>query len=203
MKKTRILALLLALLLLALPLLSCSDKPETPPEAPLPSTPQSPTPEGDGPANDGEPNTDPDYDPTKDPELFLSNNGYPMEFKVVFTKDGYGFDTAAGTILNGSNSLRYTFAGDDLRDLYRIFDNCNLWTLPTALTYSQLTGNSAGESVLLYALTVSTVDREARTYYIDSAAISRLSSDPNVANLSAAVTELEALTAMYAEKAGN
>lgn len=205
MKKTRLLALLCAfLMLLSLPLIACSEEPTQSPDQ-NPSQSPAPTPGGgnDDAANMGEPNTDPDYDPTKDPGLFLSTNGYPMDFKVVFTKDGYGFDTASNTILNGSDSCSYTFTGEDFRDLYRIFDNCNLWSLPLDLTYSRLTGNSAGEPVAVFALTVSTAEQESRTYRIDSASIARLANDPNVSNLGAAVTELEACTAMYAEKAKN
>ena len=197
MRKLRFLAGLLALLLL-LTLVACSD--DSPTENPPAGTPL-PTPgngaEGNGEA-DGEPNTDPDAHPETDPGTFLQQNGYPMTFAIQFTKDGYGFDTATGNVLNGSETVKYNFGPDDYRDLYRCLDEGNLWTLPTDLTYSKLAGASAPEGPgAQYQLTVATDDQAAKTYRIDSAAISLLQNDPQVSNMSTIVNYLYACVEMY------
>ena len=205
MKKFRLIAILLALVLCAATLLSCSDEqPEGGPNAPAGSPPSGDnyTP-GDN-DNDMSGNTDPESDPDADPGVFLAENGYPMAFVVRFERDGYGFDTATNTLLNGSDSVTYTFTADDYRDLYNYFDNVNFWTLPLNLTYSNLTGNSAPEGAgIQYTLTVSRADRDTRTCYVDSAAISRLADDPDVANMGSLVRYLDACIAMYHENAAS
>ncbi|MBR6728412.1 MAG: hypothetical protein IKM08_09495 [Clostridia bacterium] len=205
MKTKRLLAILLALLLLlSLPLTACSDEEPAPGTEPDSTPTPTPTPDtGDRPpAEEGEPNTDPDYDPSADPEHFLSVNGYPMGFSVRFQKDGAdGFDTATNTLLNGSNSKSYAFTAGDFRDMYRILDNANLWQLSSNLTYSQLNGSSAPDGPgALYTLTVVTAERGSRTYLIDDAAIARLSTDPDVQNLTSVVTGLGSCAELYWER---
>ena len=206
MKKIRLIAILLALVLCATALLSCSDEqPEADPNA----NPQGSTPSGDNYApgdngNDMSGNTDPDANPGADPGVFLAENGYPMAFTVRFERDGYGFDTATNTLLNGSDSVTYTFTAADYRDLYNYFDNVNFWTLPLNLTYSNLTGSSAPEGAgTQYTLTVSRADRETRVCHVDSAAISRLADDPDVANMGSLVHYLDECIAMYHENAAS
>lgn len=214
MKKIRLLALLCALLLIALPLFSCGED-----EAPTTEDPPAATPGGNGngsgngsgngngaggSGNDESdlPNTDPDYDPDTDADLFLSIHGYPMGLKITFTKDHFGFDTASNTVLNGSNSVQYQFTADDLRDLYNRLDNCNFRELPTDLTYSTLTGSSAPSGAgAQYVLTVSTTEHGTKTCRIDAAAIERLSDNADVANLAGAVNYFYASAEAYRQSA--
>lgn len=206
MKKHRLLAGLLALLLLCLPLVACGDE-EQPAPAPAPNNTQTPPPPAGGDNNGGSnsdsaPNTDPDADIESDPSHFLAENGYPMNFTVRFEQNGYGFDTASNTILNGSESVTYTFTADDFRDLYRCLDNANFWQSPLDLTYSKLTGSSSPDGPgVQYTLTVSTADQSTRTCYIDSAAMTRLADNPDVNNFAVLVNYLDECVAMYHENA--
>ena len=194
MRKTRFLAMLLALLLLALPLIACGDDPAE--DAPHGNEDQgTPPADGSGGKDDGSV-----QDPATDPGIFLAQNGYPLGFAVQFTMDGYGFDTASNSLPNGSDTVNYTFTAADYVDLYRCLDNTNFWLLPLDLTYSNLTGNSAAEGPgIQYTITVTTSEG-TRTCYVDGAALSLLSADPDVSNAKSLVYNLSECLAMYRER---
>ena len=186
--------MLLALLLLALPLIACSDDPAE--GAPNGNEDQSTPPASDGGGDHGD-NTD--QDPESDPGIFLAQNGYPLGFAVQFMMDGYGFDTATNSLPNGSDTVSYTFTAADYVDLYRCLDNTNFWSIPMDLTYSKLTGSSATEGPgIQYTITVTTSEG-TRTCYVDGAALSLLSADPDVSNAKSLVYNLSECLAMYRE----
>ena len=207
MRKMRFLAGLLALLLLALPLIACGEEPPVTAPGQGDSQPTPPPPAGSGDNGGGgddeqdAPNRDPDYDPSKDYGLFLSENGYPMGFIVSFSIDGYGFDTASNSLPNGSATVSYTFTKADLADLYNHLNESNFWSIPLDLTYSKMAGSSAPEGPgIQYTVTVTTAEHGTRTCRTDQAAITRLTGEPAISNVGALVEHLSDCLEMYQER---
>lgn len=183
-----------------MPLFACSEEPAAgTPDGDAADQGTPPSSDGNGPSSGGG-NTD---QPTTDvdPGEFQAQHGYPLDFAVCFTMDGVGFDTRTNSLLNGSNTVSYTFTAEDFTDLYRCLDNTNFWSIPLNLTYSKLTGTSAAEGPgVQYVISITTWEG-TRTCYVDGAALNLLSADPAVSNVKSLVTGLLDCLSLYSERA--
>lgn len=194
MKKSRLLAGLLALLMLLLLFTACRKDPVTNP-TPSPNENQQNGNTDD--TNQGEGNTDPDTTPDNSAQQFFETNEYPMGFSICFTKDGMGFDTASNALLDGSETVSYTFTQEDYRDLYHRLSEGNYKNLPTDLTYSKLKGESGPQGPGAQYTLIVRMDSDVKTFYIDQAAIDHCSSDSNVSNLGAIVSYFYSCIDLY------
>lgn len=173
MKKSHILLLLLALLLI-LSAVGC--------QAPVTETPE--------PENEQVPDASGDpSDSDLSPDDFLSTNGYPTGFSITLIgEEGYGFDTANARVFCGAEEKTYNFSSR-LSSLYYEMSECNLYTICEAsadLTYKAICGEEPSAENETYYLTFTD---NGKTYSIktDKAAMSAYASRSDVSNVSALI----------------
>lgn len=189
MKKIRFFALLTALLLL-LSFAACKKEEGEGDNETYP-------PHQNGLVINGAPVPDANEDGVSDASDFLLATGYPLGFTLQLTgEQGYGFDTATGTVFRGSEQKSCDFSSH-LAALYAEMTEHDIYALCEKgdLTYKAISGKDTADLNETYTLTF---NNNGTTYTVktDKAAFQSYGERSDISNLSALVESFSNFAAL-------